>query len=59
MVRVARDGNKEPLAFTPLSEPWNDNIYYFAVLNYKRSGRYTVSFVAEGPNLGMIEPHYS
>lgn len=50
------EGKVNPLAYTPLSETWTDSIYYFASLSFKRSGNYTVSFLAEGENTAGIEP---
>ena len=42
-----REGLSPPLAYTPLSESWSDNLYYFSTLSFKRSGNYTVSFLLE------------
>lgn len=50
------DGKINALAYTPLDEAWTDSIYYFSSLVFKRSGNYTVSFLAEGENAVGIEP---
>lgn len=54
--QVHRDGILQPLAYTPLKEPWTDGIYYFSSLSFKRSGNYTISFTVEGPGSAEIKP---
>lgn len=49
-------GHDKPLAYTPLNEAWSDGIYYFMAMSFKRSGQYTVSFIAEGENAVNIKP---
>jgi hypothetical protein len=44
---LCREGLSPPLAYTPLSEAWSDNLFYFSTLSFKRSGNYTVSFLLE------------
>lgn len=54
---VHREGISSALAYTPLNEQWNDNIYYFSTLNFKRSGNYTISFIVEGADFASkLEP---
>ena len=45
--QIHRDGDSQPLSYTPLSDAWGDNLYYFLTANFKRSGNYTVSFLVE------------
>ena len=54
--QIHLDGRATPLTYTPLDECWSDNIYYFASLNFRRSGNYTVSFLAEGVAAKDIKP---
>lgn len=55
--QIKRDGDIDSLAYTPLSEQWTDNIYYFATANFKKSGNYTISFIAESSEFtNKIEP---
>jgi hypothetical protein len=55
--QIHREGQAAPLAFTPLSEQWSDNIYYFSTITFKRSGTYTISFIVEGADFASkIEP---
>lgn len=49
-------GSDKPLAYTPLDEAWSDNIFYFATLVFKRSGHYTISFIAQGQNVSAVKP---
>lgn len=45
-----------PLAYTPLTEPWSDGVYYFSSLNFKKSGLYAVSFLCE--SIPPSSPNY-
>lgn len=54
--QVHREGIAAPLTYAPLSEPWTDHMYYFSTVNFRHSGRYTISFIAEGANAGSIPP---
>ena len=40
----------EKLSYTPLSDVWSDNYYYFLTVNFKRSGEYAISFFVEDGN---------
>jgi hypothetical protein len=44
------------LTYTPLDQQWSDNIYYFSTVDFKRSGNYTISFIAEGKNASALKP---
>jgi hypothetical protein len=44
------------IAYTPVTDPWTDGIYYFSQLNFKRSGKYTLSFLIEGAQMAHIKP---
>lgn len=52
--QVHKDG--QMLAYTPLSEQWSDGYYYFSTLVFKRSGKYTISFIVEGITAVNIPP---
>jgi hypothetical protein len=54
--QIQKEGVGHTLAYTPLSEPWSDGIYYFSTLTFKRSGRYTISFLVEGFQWSHIQP---
>jgi hypothetical protein len=54
--QIQKEGLGHPLAYTPLAEPWGDGIYYFSTLQFKRSGRYTISFFPEGVQMSHIQP---
>ncbi len=54
--QVHREGILQPLAYTPLKEPWTDGIYYFSSLTFKRSGNYSITFAVEGPGSSDIKP---
>lgn len=55
--QVHREGMAQPLAYTPLNEPWGDDgIFYFAALSFRRAGHYVVTFLVEGPGLNHIKP---
>ena len=54
--QIHREGIAPPLAYTPLSESWSDNLFYFSTLSFKRSGNYTISFLLEGANVTGIKP---
>jgi hypothetical protein len=53
---IKLDGVQQGLAYTPLQEPWTDGIYYFSTLNFRKSGKYTISFLVEGAKMGHIKP---
>lgn len=53
---IKLDGVAQGLAYTPLEEPWTDGMYYFSTLNFRRSGKYTISFLVEGAKMGHIKP---
>jgi hypothetical protein len=53
---IKRDGIAQGLAYTPLDEPWTDGMYYFSTLNFRRSGKYTISFLVEGVKMSHIKP---
>ena len=55
--QIHLSGQDSPLSYTPNTEPWGaENIWYFASLSFKRSGQYTISFIAEGANAADIKP---
>lgn len=54
--QVHREGKEAALVYTALTEPWADNIYYFSSLNFKRSGKYTISFTVEGDKADGVKP---
>jgi hypothetical protein len=54
--QIHREGIAAPLSYAPLSEAWSDHMYYFATVSFKRSGRYTLSFITEGENAAAIKP---
>lgn len=54
--QIHREGIAAPLSYAPLSEAWSDHMYYFATVSFKRSGRYTISFITEGENAAAIKP---
>jgi hypothetical protein len=55
--QIHREGFSTPLATAVLSDPWNDNLYYFCTVLFKKSGRYTISFLVEGnKQAGSIPP---
>lgn len=54
--QIQKEGLAHSLAETPLSEPWSDGLYYFSTLSFKRSGKYTISFIPEGVQLSHIQP---
>ena len=54
--QIHREGVSAPLSYAPLSEAWTDHMYYFATVSFKRSGRYTLSFITEGENAASIKP---
>ena len=54
--QIHYEDEDEPLAITHLNEPWDDGVYYFATLNFKKSGKYTISFLAGGTKASNIAP---
>ena len=58
--QIHREGISTPLQHVPLRESWSDNIYYFSTIKFKKSGRYTISFLVERANgagfTGTIKP---
>ena len=54
--QVHREGVSQPLMVTPLDSPWSDGIYYFSTITFKRSGNYTLSFIAEGAHASALKP---
>ena len=54
--QIHHEDDDEPLACTLLREPWDDGVYYFATLSFKKSGKYTISFLAEGAKATNIAP---
>lgn len=54
--QIQKEGLAHSIAETPLSEPWSDGMYYFSTLSFKRSGKYTISFFAEGAQLSHLQP---
>ena len=53
---IKREGVAQGLAYTPLQEPWTDGMYYFSTLNFRKSGKYTISFLVEGAKASHIKP---
>jgi ribosomal protein L40E len=55
--QIHKDGIVTPISYAYLDEPWTDHYYYFATINFKKSGKYTISFLVEGnPTAGAIKP---
>ena len=58
--QIHREGISAPLQHVPLKECWTDNLYYFSTIKFKKSGRYTISFIVERANAtassGTIKP---
>ena len=58
--QIHREGISTPLQHVPLRESWSDNMYYFSTIKFKKSGRYTISFIVERANgaglTGTIKP---
>lgn len=54
--QIHREGIAAPLSYAPLTEAWTDHMYYFATVTFKKSGRYTLSFITEGENAASIKP---
>lgn len=55
--QIHREGISQPISYAYLSEAWSDHFYYFATINFKKSGKYTISFLLEGgTNAGSIKP---
>lgn len=54
--QVHREGISQPLMITPLDSPWSDGLYYFSTISFKRSGNYTLSFIAEGVHASALKP---
>jgi hypothetical protein len=55
--QIHKDGISTPLSYAQLTEAWTDNYYYFSTINFKKSGKYTISFLVEGnTNAGSIKP---
>eukprot|EP00981_Chlorochromonas_danica_P010092 scaffold3044_cov176-Ochromonas_danica.AAC.10 len=55
--QIHREGLPTPLSYAELTEPWTDHLYYFSSIQFKKSGRYYLSFLVEGsPLAGQIPP---
>ncbi len=54
--QIHKEGVSQPLMITPLDAPWSDGLYYFSTVSFKRSGNYTLSFIAEGSNASALKP---
>ena len=54
--QVHREGDSQALAFTPLDTSWSDGLYYFSCVEFKRSGSYIISFIAEGVHASVLKP---
>lgn len=52
--QIHRDGITSPISYAQLKEPWSDHLYYFSTIQFKKSGKFTVSFLVEGA--GNIKP---
>lgn len=48
LMHIYREGISTPLSSVDLADAWSDHFYYFSCLTFKKSGKYTISFLLQG-----------